>query len=145
MPTLLALADTDIPSSVEGTDLSGICRGETCEAEPSAAFCQGMGPSVDWDDGFEWRAIRDKQHTYAVFRKDGSEFLFDNVSDPLQMQNLVDVPEFAHARERLAGCMRQKMDELGDTFETITWYRVEAENFESIHNHNAYAVIEKRI
>jgi GTP cyclohydrolase I len=27
---------------------------------------------------------------------------------------------------------------------TITWYRVEAENFESIHNHNAYAVIEKR-
>lgn len=26
----------------------------------------------------------------------------------------------------------------------ITWYRVEAENFESIHNHNAYALIEKR-
>ena len=25
----------------------------------------------------------------------------------------------------------------------ITWYRVEAENFESIHNHNAYALIEK--
>ncbi|MEX2578539.1 MAG: GTP cyclohydrolase FolE2 [Verrucomicrobiales bacterium] len=28
--------------------------------------------------------------------------------------------------------------------EGIEWYRVEAENFESIHNHNAYAVIEKR-
>lgn len=26
----------------------------------------------------------------------------------------------------------------------ILWYRVEAENFESIHNHNAYAFIEKR-
>lgn len=26
----------------------------------------------------------------------------------------------------------------------IVWYRVEAENFESIHNHQAYAVIEKR-
>ncbi len=26
----------------------------------------------------------------------------------------------------------------------ILWYRVEAENFESIHNHNAYALIEKR-
>lgn len=25
----------------------------------------------------------------------------------------------------------------------IAWYRVEAENYESIHNHNAYAVIEK--
>jgi GTP cyclohydrolase I len=26
----------------------------------------------------------------------------------------------------------------------ITWYRIEAENFESIHNHNAYALIEHR-
>jgi GTP cyclohydrolase I len=26
----------------------------------------------------------------------------------------------------------------------ITWYCIEAENFESIHNHNAYALIEKR-
>jgi GTP cyclohydrolase I len=25
----------------------------------------------------------------------------------------------------------------------ILWYKVEAENFESIHNHNAYALIEK--
>ena len=25
----------------------------------------------------------------------------------------------------------------------VYWYRVEAENFESIHNHNAYALIEK--
>ncbi|MDZ4814647.1 MAG: GTP cyclohydrolase FolE2 [Verrucomicrobiota bacterium] len=25
----------------------------------------------------------------------------------------------------------------------ITWYKVEAENFESIHNHNAYAMVEK--
>ena len=27
--------------------------------------------------------------------------------------------------------------------EEVTWYRVEAENQESIHNHNAYACIEK--
>jgi GTP cyclohydrolase I len=25
----------------------------------------------------------------------------------------------------------------------VIWYKVEAENFESIHNHNAYACIEK--
>ena len=28
--------------------------------------------------------------------------------------------------------------------DNILWYRVEAENFESIHNHNAYALIEKK-
>ena len=30
-----------------------------------------------------------------------------------------------------------------NTHHDITWYRVEAENQESIHNHNAYACIEK--
>jgi GTP cyclohydrolase I len=30
-----------------------------------------------------------------------------------------------------------------NTHREITWYKVEAENFESIHNHNAYACIEK--
>jgi len=31
-----------------------------------------------------------------------------------------------------------------DACPDILWYRVEAENFESIHNHNAYALIERR-
>jgi GTP cyclohydrolase I len=25
----------------------------------------------------------------------------------------------------------------------VTWYSIESENFESIHNHNAYAMIER--
>jgi GTP cyclohydrolase I len=28
--------------------------------------------------------------------------------------------------------------------QNILWYRVEVENFESIHNHSAYALIEKK-
>ena len=28
--------------------------------------------------------------------------------------------------------------------ENILWYRIEAENFESIHNHNAYALLERK-
>ncbi len=34
---------------------------------------------------------------------------------------------------------------LSDADPRITWYRVEVENFESIHNHSAYAVIEKAV
>ncbi len=30
-----------------------------------------------------------------------------------------------------------------EAYPNLTWYRVEAENYESIHNHNAWAVIEK--
>ncbi|MDA8052647.1 MAG: GTP cyclohydrolase FolE2 [Deltaproteobacteria bacterium] len=35
----------------------------------------------------------------------------------------------------VAGILKENKD--------IKWYKVEAENFESIHNHNAYAIIEK--
>ncbi len=30
-----------------------------------------------------------------------------------------------------------------ESYKAFAWYKVEAENFESIHNHNAYAVIER--
>lgn len=30
-----------------------------------------------------------------------------------------------------------------EKYNAFSWYRVEAENFESIHNHNAYALIER--
>ena len=30
-----------------------------------------------------------------------------------------------------------------DQDERIAWYQVHSENFESIHNHNAYALVEK--
>ena len=35
------------------------------------------------------------------------------------------------------------VSERANGHDQITWYRVEAENFESIHNHNAWAMIEK--
>jgi GTP cyclohydrolase I len=41
--------------------------------------------------------------------------------------------------EDLVRNVAQKLNGL----EHVTWYKVEAENFESIHNHNAYACIEK--
>lgn len=43
--------------------------------------------------------------------------------------------------EDLVRAVAQKCNEHPD----ITWYRVEAENFESIHNHNAYALVERTL
>jgi hypothetical protein len=51
--------------------------------EPKAAFLQGMGATAVFEDGHEWRALRDKRYTYALYRADGSELLFDNQSDSL--------------------------------------------------------------
>ena len=38
--------------------------------------------------------------------------------------------------------VRSALDRLRDT-DNFPWYRIEAENYESIHNHSAYAMIEK--
>ncbi|OGG02848.1 MAG: GTP cyclohydrolase [Candidatus Glassbacteria bacterium RIFCSPLOWO2_12_FULL_58_11] len=48
-----------------------------------------------------------------------------------------DNPRFVEDVVRECALLLEQMDE-------VTWYRVEAENFESIHNHNAYALIENR-
>ena len=59
-----------------------------------------------------------------------------------------DLAQFIPFRDA-AACRRVRAIKKGDIAShanaepNITWYRVEAENFESIHNHNAYALIEK--
>ncbi len=97
---------------------SGHFRGE-----PEAAFLQGMGHTYKWRDGFEWRALRDKRYTYAIYRVDRSELLFDNQLDPHQMKNLATSPAHQTTLQRLRHMLETKMASLGDTFETCTWYR----------------------
>ena len=122
MPTLLSLAGVSIPETVEGMDLSHCVCGKP-GPEPEAAFLQGMGPSVDWDDGFEWRALRDKRYTYARFRAGGQEELYDNAADPLQLINLVNAPEEEENLARLRRQLNARMTDLNDSFKPITWYR----------------------
>ena len=122
MPTLLGLMDLPIPESVEGMDLSHVALGQS-GPEPEVALMQGMGHTYMWIDGFEWRALRDARYTYAVTRVDQAEYLFDNVDDPYQMNNLVDDSGHADQLERFRTLLRQRMAELNDTFEPCTWYR----------------------
>jgi len=124
MPTVLSLMGLkeQIPEAVEGMDLSHVCRGETGE-EPEAAFLQGMGHTYLWEDGYEWRAVRDKRFTYARYLIDGKELLFDNENNPLQTVNLINDPNYGAEVKRLSSFMDQKMTELKDEFQPCTWYR----------------------
>jgi arylsulfatase A-like enzyme len=121
-PTLLSLLGLPVPEEVEGMDLSHCTLGRP-GPEPDAAFLQGMGATAVFEDGHEWRALRDKRYTYALYRADGSELLFDNQSDPHQMHNLVVDPAYAETLERFRDMLRARMAALGDTFEACTWYR----------------------
>ena len=122
MPTLLGLMGLAIPGTVEGMDLSPLARGRS-GPEPEFAFLQGLGHTCQWNDGFEWRAVRDKRYTYAIYRRDKSELLFDNQGDPLQMRNLARDPAHGDTLDRLRKQMAEKMKSLDDTFEACTWYR----------------------
>lgn len=121
MPTLLGMMGCPIPQAVEGVDLSGHALGRPAP-DPEAAFMQGMGSVAVWDDGYEWRAVRSKQYTYAVYRSDGSELLFDNLADPYQRHNLATDPQHVAVRDDLRALLHQRMAELGDTFEQASWY-----------------------
>lgn len=128
MPTLLSMAGVSIPKQVEGMDLSHIAMGKE-GPEPEFAFLMNTGACALWENGHEWRALRTKRHTYAVFsgwEQKGlprKELLFDNVADPYQMNNLADDPQHAELMADFRKEMRKKMASLNDTFPESTWYR----------------------
>jgi len=67
--------------------------------------------------------LRSKQHTYAIYRKDRKELLFDNLKDPYQLQNLAASPGQEETLNRFRALLKTRMQELEDTFEASTWYR----------------------
>jgi arylsulfatase A-like enzyme len=122
MPTILSLMDLPVPRAVEGMDLSHCAMGRK-GAEPDAAFLQNTGACAAWENGHEWRALRDKRYTYATYRVDRSELLFDNVADPYQRKNLAAEGPHKGTMERFRKMLAAKMESLNDTFEQCTWYR----------------------
>ena len=122
LPTPAGLMNLDYPPDVEGMDLSHCLLGQP-GPEPQAAFMQGTGAVAIWEDGHEWRALRDKQFTYAIYRVDGKELLFDHLNDPYQMTNLADDPGHSHQLERFRAQLKAKTADVKDTFEASTWYR----------------------
>jgi arylsulfatase A-like enzyme len=122
MPTILSLMDLNVPKDVEGMDLSHCALGRKGPG-PKAAFLQNTGACAAWENGHEWRALRDKRYTYAIYRVDKAELLFDNRNDPYQMKNLVGDPKHRDTLERFRKTLKRKMESLNDGFEGCTWYR----------------------
>lgn len=122
LPTLAGLAGLATAADVEGMDLSHWARGQA-GPEPEVALMQGCGATAKWEDGHEWRAVRDKRYTYGVFRLDGKELLFDRLADPYQQTNLATDPARAAQKARLKAIMERRLASINDSFEASTWYR----------------------
>jgi len=122
MPSLLNMMGLPVPVEVEGNNLSACIKGRMDSEDGALMMC--TGPTATFGDGNEWRAYRTKQFTYAVFKSDGQEFLFDNIQDPFQMKNLIEDPVYKETGKMLKEKMYGKMQEIGDTFENNTWYEM---------------------
>ncbi len=123
MPTLLTLCGLQIPEEVEGRDLSDVLRGKQPAEEPYGALMMGTGATADWGDGFEWRAFRTKQYTYAVYLRDGEEHLYDDLADPLQMNNLAGNDDHKVVLADIKEKMRMEMERVNDRFHPVDYYR----------------------
>ena len=117
MPTLLGLARVSIPKSVEGLDYSEYLRGGKNPSD-GATVIHCPSPFGEWErrrGGREYRGVRTTRYTY-VRDLNGPWLLFDNVADPYQMTNLVNIPTHAKTHVELETLLKKKLKERNDQF-----------------------------
>jgi arylsulfatase A-like enzyme len=111
MPTLLGLAGLDVPPGLSGKDFS-----HSMEAEGTAYLMMPASfSSLLWYGIDEYRGVRDERYTYVETRK-GPWLLYDRVTDPFQLTNLVDEPSARDQRTRLAAELQRWRTQLDDEF-----------------------------
>ncbi|GAB2489574.1 sulfatase family protein [Algoriphagus taiwanensis] len=117
LPTLLGLSGVKIPESVEGRDFSEeLLSGNDISSE--AALIMLPVPFHEWrfgNGGREYRGIRTDRYTYAKDLK-GPWLLYDNQTDPYQMNNLSGNPEFKELQDRMEKLLQKKLAERKDEF-----------------------------
>jgi arylsulfatase A-like enzyme len=117
MPTLLRLAEVEVPRTVQGSDFSGCILGNGEGPPPDGALIMCVSPFLTPPSmGIrEYRGIRTSRYTYARVME-GPWLLFDNEKDPYQEDNLVNNPDYSKIREHLENKLQTLLDLSGDEF-----------------------------
>ncbi len=117
MPTLLGMCGIRIPSSVEGSDFSGLIAGGAAPRGSDSAFINLAVPINEARrHGFaEYRGLRTERYTYVRSIR-GPWLLYDNQSDPYQMRNLCGRGEHKQLQSQLDGALNARLAERRDDF-----------------------------
>lgn len=117
MPTLLGFSKIPVPASVEGKDLSQVMLGKAKDTI-NGVLISCVQPFGQWGrkvGGKEYRGIVTKQFSYARDLK-GAWLLFDNLKDPLQLNNLVGQSDFKQVQLDLDSGLNKLLKERKDDF-----------------------------
>jgi arylsulfatase A-like enzyme len=105
---------------VEGEDLAALVRQPSPERD-RAALIMAVSPFAGYQAGKEFRGIRTSRYTY-VRSVDGPWLLYDNETDPYQLDNLVARPEHAELKEALERRLQAELTRIGDVFRPRAHY-----------------------
>ena len=121
MPTLLSLCGLEIPAPVEGDDLSDCVRDQE-EREGHSALYMSVSPFSQGNYlDLPYRALRTNRHT-LVRTSEGRHYLFDDVGDPYQLENLADRAETANLQGVLERELDRQLERIGDPFREKEYY-----------------------
>lgn len=119
-PTLFGLVGLPIPGTVEGEDLSSVII-DGIEKENRAVLYMNLAPFEKGEYGREYRAVKTSKYTY-VRSLEGPWLLYDDIKDPLQMNNLILDPEFSDLVGSMDKKLQDKLREIDDDFRPAQTY-----------------------
>jgi arylsulfatase A-like enzyme len=120
LPSLLGLSNITIPETIEGENLSTLIKNPDSETD-RAALVMNVAPFTGNYVDPAFRAIRTKQYTYLK-TEHGDVSLFDNLSDPFQMNNLYNAPNIAGVQQELDVKLNEALKKIGDEFKSREYY-----------------------
>jgi arylsulfatase A-like enzyme len=118
--TLLGLAGIPAPKTVEGDDLASVIRTGK-EIDRAALYMDPSPFALPKEFIKEYRAIRTGRYTY-VRGLEGPWLLYDNDTDPYQLDNLAGKPDFAGLVKTFDARLQKALDAVGDDFRPAQFY-----------------------
>ena len=123
-------ADAALPDGAAGSrcrrgDGPDPLRARPAGSRAGGRVASGHGRRRQLEDGHEWRALRDKRYTYAIYRVTTARTALRQPGRSLSDDWIWSViPSYADTLERLRKLnLKMRMAELDDTFQACTWYR----------------------
>ncbi len=121
MPTLLGLAGVPCPDTVEGISVADAALGKSSDQQDAVLIMKMVPGGNPWtiNAATEWRGVRTKTHTYARLADGGPWVMYDNISDPYQMKNLINDAGHKKLQDEMEATMQKLLKKAHDPFDTV--------------------------